>query len=74
MVMRLAEQYLICAEARAQLNRIAGDSGAGMMLNVIRNRAGLSGTSATTKSEMLDAIIKERRVELFTEWGTDGLT
>lgn len=66
MVLRLGEQYLIRAESRAQLDNI---SGAAADLNVIRTRAGLLGTTATTKATLLTAIQHERRVELFTEWG-----
>ncbi|MEJ0103732.1 MAG: RagB/SusD family nutrient uptake outer membrane protein [Bacteroidota bacterium] len=66
MVLRLAEQYLIRAEARAWQNDI---SGAQDDLNAIRTRAGLSNTSANTRETLLDAIISERQVELFTEWG-----
>ncbi|MGB2525786.1 MULTISPECIES: RagB/SusD family nutrient uptake outer membrane protein [Flagellimonas] len=65
-VFRLAEQYLIRAEARAQLENI---SGAQQDLNVIRNRAGLANTTAAGKADLLDAILQERRVELFTEQG-----
>lgn len=67
MVLRLAEQYLIRAEARAQQN--INLTGAQNDLNVIRNRAGLGNTTAATKEELIAAILKERRVELFTEWG-----
>lgn len=66
MVLRLAEQYLIRAEAKAQLNDLAG---ALNDLNVIRNRAGLPNSDAVTKEDILQAIYKERRVELFAEWG-----
>lgn len=65
-VLRLAEQYLIRAEARAHLDRI-GEARAD--LNVIRLRAGLADTSVDDKSALLDAILKERQVELFAEWG-----
>ncbi|WP_299672833.1 RagB/SusD family nutrient uptake outer membrane protein [uncultured Polaribacter sp.] len=65
-VFRLAEQYLIRAEARAQLNDF---SGAQEDLNQIRNRAGLGNTTATTQSSLLLAIEQERFVELFTEFG-----
>jgi starch-binding outer membrane protein, SusD/RagB family len=66
-VLRLAEQYLIRAEARARQANIAG---AVDDLNVIRHRAGLPGLSPTmTSGECLLAIEKERRLELFTEWG-----
>jgi hypothetical protein len=64
--LRLAEQYLIRAEARAHLGDI---SGAQADINAIRNRAGLGDTSAATLKALLDAILQERRVELFTEGG-----
>ena len=70
MVLRLAEQYLIRAEARAQQNDI---SGAQSDLNAIRSRAGLSNTMANDISTLLNAIWKERRLELFTEWGNRWL-
>ncbi len=71
MVLRLAEQYLIRAEARAQQNNV---SGAVSDLNMIRNRAGLPNLSASlTKPQTLDAVIQERRVELFAEWGNRWL-
>lgn len=65
-VFRLAEQYLIRAEARAHLGNV---SGAKTGLDVIRNRAGLESTTAATKVDVLDAILQERFVELFTEQG-----
>ena len=68
-VLRLAEQYLIRAEARCQLDRITGLNSAAEDLNSIRTRAGLLGTVAQSKAEMLNAILNERRLELFTEWG-----
>ncbi|MEP7376211.1 MAG: RagB/SusD family nutrient uptake outer membrane protein [Chitinophagaceae bacterium] len=66
MVLRLAEQYLIRSEARAQQNNIAGGQAD---LNVIRFRAGLGPTNSNDKNSLLAAILKERQVELFTEWG-----
>lgn len=66
MVLRLAELYLIRAEARAHDNNL---SGAAEDLNSIRARAGLPNTTASTQSELLSAIMHERQVELFTEWG-----
>jgi hypothetical protein len=65
-LMRFAEQYLIRAEARAQQNNL---SGAATDLNTIRSRAGLTATTATTQTDMLNAVYHERQVELFTEWG-----
>jgi starch-binding outer membrane protein, SusD/RagB family len=66
-VLRLAEQYLIRAEAQAQLNRI--DS-AVVDLNMIRSRAELPVFSTTmSPEECLQKIEQERGVELFAEWG-----
>lgn len=65
-IFRLAEQYLIRAEARARLGNI---SGAQQDLNAVRNRAGLTDSSANTVNDLLDAIWDERRVELFCEQG-----
>lgn len=65
MVLRLAEQYLIRAEAKAQQNNLAG---AIIDINTIRNRAGLPNLSASlTKQQVLAAIMHERQVELFAE-------
>jgi hypothetical protein len=65
-VFRLAEQYLIRSEARAQMDKIAESISD---LNAIRARAGLSNTFANNKNSILAAILNERRFELFTEWG-----
>jgi len=67
-VFRLGEQYLIRAEAEAY-GAGSGVSGAISDLNTIRNRAGLPNTTSTTQSDVLTAILHERQVELFTEWG-----
>jgi hypothetical protein len=66
MMLRLAEQYLIRAEARVQQGDLAG---ARSDLDVIRHRAGLNSTAASTREPLLTAILQEREVELFTEWG-----
>lgn len=66
MVFRLAEQYLIRAESRVHSGNL---SGAANDLNIVRNRAGLRKTMAATKETLLTAILHERQVELFTEWG-----
>jgi hypothetical protein len=66
-VLRLAEQYLIRAEARAMQNNL---SGALDDLNMIRNRAGLDNLSSTlSQPQIIAAVAQERRVELFAEWG-----
>jgi starch-binding outer membrane protein, SusD/RagB family len=66
MVLRLGEQYLIRAEARAQQNNLTGSA---EDLNMIRKRSGLSDADASDQSGLLDEIFHERQVELFTEWG-----
>jgi starch-binding outer membrane protein, SusD/RagB family len=66
MVLRLAEQYLIRAESRAQQNKIPE---AQSDLNIVRSRAGLVNTIANDKAALLSAVEQERRIELFAEWG-----
>lgn len=68
-ILRLAEQYLIRAEARAKQGKIMGANSAESDINVIRNRAGLANTEANTETAIVAAIEQERKVELFTEWG-----
>lgn len=65
-VFRIEEQYLIRAEARAQQGNLTG---ARDDLNQIRTRRGLTNTSATTSDGILAAILHERRVEFFSEFG-----
>lgn len=74
MVIRLAELYLIRAEAHAQLNQIAASVAD---INKLRSRArdvAVAGAlpaypSTLSQSDCLAAVAKERYVELFTEWG-----
>jgi hypothetical protein len=66
MVLRLAEQYLIRSEARGMQNNF---SGANDDLNKIRKRAGLDEATFKDQFSILNAIEKERRLELFSEWG-----
>lgn len=66
MVLRLSEQFLVRSEARAMQGDLIG---AKEDLNKIRKRAGLPDTQAETQSEILDAVLEERRHELFTEYG-----
>ena len=63
---RLAEQYLIRAEARTQRGNILG---AQQDLNTIRNRASLPDITENTVDGLLEAILRERFVELFAEQG-----
>lgn len=64
MLLRLAEQYLIRAESRSQLNN---SSGAREDLNVLRHRAGLQ--DLATGINLDEAILRERQVEYFCELG-----
>jgi len=66
MLIRLAEVYLIRAEARADQNNL---SGAISDINTVRNRAGLPNLIATDQGNVLLAIEKERQSEMFCEWG-----
>ena len=68
MMLRLAEMYLIRAEAAA--------NGAGSLtaaiddLNVIRKRANVPALPATlSQVQVISAVDRERQVELFGEWG-----
>ncbi|PRD56832.1 hypothetical protein C5749_06320 [Sphingobacterium gobiense] len=66
-VLRLAEQYLIRAEARANQDNRAG---AKADIDAVRSRAGLEGVSSNlTATQMLTAIETERLHELFGEYG-----
>ena len=65
-VLRLPEMYLIRAEARARLGELTN---AKSDLEIIRSLAGLGATTAVTQQDILTAILNERRVELFTEFG-----
>lgn len=65
-ISRLAELYLIRAEALARLGNL---SAALEDLNIIRNRAGLADYPVSSEDELFLAIQKERRAELFLEWG-----
>lgn len=63
-VLRLAEMYLIRAEARANLDNV---DGAAEDLDEVRHRAGLNDTPAATKDDLLKAIEDERRIEFAFE-------
>lgn len=66
-VLRLSEQYLIRSEARTQKGDVIG---AVADINIIRSRAGLANyVGPAEKASLLKAIIHERQVELFCEWG-----
>mgnify|MGYP001072323952 CR=1 FL=1 len=63
-VFRLAEMYLVRAEARAQQNEL---SSARADLNTIRQRAGAPASDASTQNLLLQEIYNERVVELAFE-------
>jgi starch-binding outer membrane protein, SusD/RagB family len=67
-VLRLAEQYLIRAEALARLGD--GNNAAAVAdINVIRKRAGLGSLQPNlSQQQILNAVEQERRVELCFEW------
>lgn len=65
-ILRKAELYLIRAEARVQKGNLEG---AKEDLNKIRIRSGLSETTAMSSQEIMDALLEERKLELFTEHG-----
>jgi hypothetical protein len=65
-ILRLAEQYLIRAEARAKQSNTAG---ALADMNVVRVRAGLTASTTTDNAALLLEIERERKFELFCELG-----
>ncbi len=67
-ILRLGEQYLIHAEASAQLGNL---SAAIEDLNVVRLRAGIEALKSSSLDQIaiLNAIALERRKELYTEFG-----
>lgn len=74
-VFRLGELFLIRAEAKIQQNKIADGI---EDLNILRERATDKDagsiklaklSNSLTKEDALDAMLHERQVELFTEWG-----
>lgn len=69
MVIRLSEMFLIRAEAHTKLEEL---DAAISDVDMIRRRAGLkplADVKAISKTTLLDEILHQRRLELFTEWG-----
>jgi hypothetical protein len=66
MIFRLADLLLIRAEAAAHLGKTTD---ALADLNQVRARAGLAASTAATAGDILTAILHERQVEFFCEWG-----
>lgn len=63
-VIRIAELYLIRAEARARQNNI---DGALADLNAVRKRAGIANFSSTSSADILQAIADENSIEFAFE-------
>ena len=66
--MRLAEIFLIYAEAKAR-SASGVDAEAVAKMNEIRSRAGMPSKNPTTKAELLEAIRIEKLMELHNEMG-----
>ena len=66
-LIRLAEMYLIRAEARAQLGRQTGTTGAVADLNILRTRAKSPAITASVQADVLLAVERERVYELSFE-------
>lgn len=63
-VLRYADVILMLAETENELGNAGPAAG---YLNMIRNRAGLTNTAATSQTALRDAIAQERRLELIGE-------
>lgn len=69
MVLRLADMYLIRAEARAN-GADGGYTQAIDDLNAVRFRTGLSNLQSTlSEPQVKEAVAHEREIEMFAEWG-----
>jgi hypothetical protein len=65
-ILRMADIYLIAAEAEARLN--GPTAKAYENINIVRKRAGLADlTAGLTKDAFIDAVIQERSFEFFAE-------
>lgn len=65
-VLRLEEQYLIAAEAAVELGNWDAFN---EKTNALRQRAGLQNITIADKEAALSILLKERKVELFCEFG-----
>lgn len=66
LALRLAEQYLIRAEAYALTGNLEL---ANKDINIIRQRSSLPEINPINRDEVINAIMQERKSELFVEWG-----
>ena len=64
-LLRLAEMYLIRAEANARLS--APDATVLADINIVRNRAGAAPVAVTGQANLLNAVLNELRLELAFE-------
>lgn len=65
-VIRIEEMYLISCEAAAEMEKWSVFN---ERINILRGRAGLSPLNIRSRSAAIDAILQERRVEFFCEYG-----
>lgn len=65
-ILRLAEVYLVRAEARLEQGKLPE---AAADLSAVRARAGLPPLTAATEAALRSAVERERRIELAFEWG-----
>lgn len=65
-VLRLAEQYLIRAEARIHMSDMKG---ARTDINTLMMRAGIDTLTTVDDNLLMEILREERRKELFSEWG-----
>ncbi|QHL87129.1 RagB/SusD family nutrient uptake outer membrane protein [Nibribacter ruber] len=68
-ILRLAEMYLIRAEANARLGAAGAAPSQQVVddINMIRNRAGVADANPATNAEALTEILKQRRLEFAVE-------
>jgi starch-binding outer membrane protein, SusD/RagB family len=64
-ILRMADVYLIAAEAEARLNGATGT--AFEYLNTVRRRAGVPDLQGLGAEELIEAVLRERSWELFAE-------
>lgn len=65
-IIRIAEMYLIRAEARI-LGTAVDIAGAQSDIDLVRDRAGLGATTAATVPDLMDEIMDQRKKEFFAE-------
>lgn len=71
LIMRAVEMYFIEAEALAQLGRLTESIDVLFTIQSLRDPAAVKMLPTSTKDEVINAILLERRKELFAEIGTE---